>query len=67
MMAVLVVMHPLNNNGVAGGGEYGGEDGGDDDDGSVGGDAPLKCLQSYVSPLFSLLTRFNWQPRVFLT
>ena len=37
-------------------------DGGDDDvDAGDGGDAPLKRLQSYVSPLLSLPTRFNWQ------
>ena len=44
-------------------GEDDADAGGDDAD----ADAPLKCLQSYVSPLFSLLTRFNWQLRVFLT
>ena len=41
--------------------------GGDDADVGDGGNAPLKRLQSYVSPLLSLPTRFNWQLRVFLT
>ena len=41
---------------------------GEDDAYAAGdADAPLKCLQSYVSPLLSLPTRFNWQLRVFLT
>ena len=71
MMAVLAVMHTWNDNGVAGGDDgdddQGGDNGDDEDADGVGGDAPLKCLQSYVSPLFSLLTWFKWQQQVFPT
>ena len=62
MLPLLAVMHLWNDDGVTGGddGDGDGDDQGDDEDaGGVGGDAPLKCLQSYVSPLFSLLTRFS--------